>query len=70
MNIYAETNKTKIKLMRYAELNGVYENFGQKELRKLKDKYLDISDYSEEMNFIRKGLEEFDTWASHFNNNN
>ena len=44
----------------------IWENFGQKELSKLRDKYINSSSYTDEMNKKRKELNELDNWASHF----
>ena len=61
----------KQKMTEKAETKGyIWENFGQSELRKLKDKFINISDYSDEMNEKREQIEELDKWASHFNLNN
>jgi len=46
--------------------NGLYENFGQHEVRKLKDTYIDISDYSREMNAKRDALRRFDNWCMNY----
>jgi len=48
---------------------GIWENFGQKELRKLKDKVINISDYTDEMNAKRNQIKELNNWASNFNIN-
>jgi len=45
----------KKKLIREAKKKGIYENFGQTEVRKLRDKYGSI-----------KEVEEFDNWAMNF----
>ena len=37
--IYKEVEKTKEKLIKEAKTKGIYENFGQKEYNKLKDKF-------------------------------
>jgi uncharacterized protein YutD len=61
-------NNFKQKMTEKARKKGyIWENFGQNELRKLKDKYIDISDYSNEMNTKREKIQELDDWASHFN---
>ena len=49
-----------------AETKGLYENFGRKEIMVLKDKYIDISDYTDEMNAKRDEIKELDKWASNF----
>lgn len=48
----------------------IWENFGQNELRKLKEKVIDLSDYSEEMNKKRDQIQALDDWASNFNLSN
>ena len=62
-----DISKYKNKLIKYAKENGIYENFGQKEVRKLMDKYnIYIYDY----HFNKLGgyelLRDFDDWASTF----
>ena len=52
MNIEKALTKEQNKLSEIAKTKGLYENFGQKEVRKLEDKYIDMSDYSEEMKFF------------------
>ena len=42
---------------------GIYENFGQKEVCTLEEQYLDISDYSQEMNRIRTIINSFAEWC-------
>ena len=42
---------------------GVYENFGDKEVDKLTDKFIDSSDYSREMNGARDLINEFNEWC-------
>ena len=56
----------KIIMIEKAKENGIYENFGQKEIKELKDKYINISDYSEEMNKTRDEIDYLDNWASRF----
>ena len=50
-------------LIEEAEKNGVYENFGQSEIRNIKDKFIDISNYTEEMNSRRRKLDNFYEWC-------
>jgi len=47
----------------------IWENFGQAELRKLEDRVINISDYTDEMNAKREQIAELDQWSSHFNFN-
>jgi hypothetical protein len=58
---------TQNKLIKKAARKGIYENFGQKEVRELEDKHLDISDYGYEMKFMRATMEQFSKWCSHYN---
>jgi hypothetical protein len=59
--------KAKQRLKRIAAEDGIYENFGQKEVDKIKDKYIDISKYTDEMNETRKKIEHFREWCSTYN---
>ena len=56
--------RAKIKLINEARENGFYENFGQKEYRAIKDKFINPSDYSVKMNRNRDMLNDFSHWAS------
>ena len=51
------------KLVAYVKKNGFYENFGQEEVRKIHDYFIDLSDYTEEMNLKRMKLDSFDYWC-------
>lgn len=53
-------------LINKAEQVGVYENFGQVEVRSIKDKFVDSSDYSEYMNNNREALLMFSHWCSDY----
>ena len=59
--------KTKQRLIAKVEEKGIYENFGQNEVRKLEDKYIDISKYTDEMNENRRILQEFNKWCMTYN---
>lgn len=61
-------NSEKKKLIEKAKKKGIYENFGQKEVSKLKDKFINISSYTDEMNKMRVLLSNFDDWCSSYNN--
>jgi hypothetical protein len=56
--------KTKSHLLMKAKKNGLYENFGDNEIRKLEDKFINSSCYSEEMQLARKLILNFDNWCS------
>jgi hypothetical protein len=56
----------KRKLIKKAERKGLYENFGQKEVRELEDKYTRMTDFHYERQLILKALERFSTWCSHY----
>jgi len=59
--------KAKAKLIAKCEDKGIYENFGQNEVRKLGEKYIDLSDYTDKMNSNRAMLREFDNWCMTYN---
>ena len=65
----ATINRYKKALTLKAKDKGLYENFGQIEVRKLKDKYINLSDYSDKMNNKRKLLDDFNEWCMNFNDN-
>ena len=58
-----DIEKQKAKLIAKASKKGIYENFGQKEVRDLEEKHIDISDYMDEMNEKRKEVLDFDDWC-------
>ena len=51
-----------------AKENGIYENFGQEEVRNIRDKFIDLSDYSNKMNDNRNKLDTFDKWCMNYMN--
>ena len=57
-------NRATTGLLNKASREGVYENFGQVEVRSIKDKFIDTSDYSENMNNNRDELFMFSHWCS------
>ena len=54
------------KLISKAKKKGLYENFGQDEVRAIEEKFIDTSDYTDEMNRKRAMLSNFDDWAMNF----
>ena len=66
MNIDKALTREQNKLIKIAKANGLYENFGQKEVRELEDRFIDSSDYSEEMNKNRRLLQMFDEWCMNY----
>lgn len=59
-------NFQKRKLINRAKKSGLYENFGQDEVRAIEDKFIDISSFTDEMNRNRDLLSEFNDWAMNF----
>jgi len=55
-----------VKLVEKVKKSGLYENFGQTEVRKLEDKFIDISDYTDEMNTNRFLIESFNGWCVNY----
>ena len=58
--------KAKNALIKKAKDKNLYENFGQKEVRKLEDKFINSSDYTEDMNKKRDLLAHFGEWVSNY----
>lgn len=58
--------KEQNKLIHKAKNKGLYENFGQKEVRKLEEKFINSSDYSPEMNKNRRLILLFDEWCMNY----
>ena len=67
MNLKKAIEKTRARLIKKVERDGLYENFGQKEVMKLKDEYIDGSSFTDEMNNKRKLLQDFDNWSMTYN---
>lgn len=65
--VIATIKKYKDRLIKIARERGIYENFGQKEVRDLKSKFINSSEYSNEMNKIRKLIDGFDEWVLNYN---
>jgi len=63
-------SRAKKMLIDRAKINGLYECFGQKEVRAIKDKFVDLCDYSKEMNTIRNKIENFDEWCKTYTGQN
>lgn len=62
-----DIDKTRTKLIARAKAKGIYENFGQKEIMVLKEKwFVNGLDYLEEKN-MRNILNEFDNWCAWYN---
>lgn len=66
MKINIAITKEQNKLIQIAKKKGLYENFGQKEVRKLEEKFINHSDYSQEMNKNRKLIKLFDDWCMNY----
>ena len=59
-------NRAKKILIDRAKANGIYENFGQKGVREIKDKFIDYCDYSTEMNNNRRKVDGFNNWCMEY----
>ena len=51
-----------------AKKEGIYENFGQKEVRDIEDKFIDCCDYTREMMLNRGKLNNFNNWCMEYTN--
>lgn len=69
MGIRADINKYKKQLITRAIKKGLYENFGQKEVRKLEDKYIPMAKDFDEKCKLKDLIFDFDNWARNFNDN-
>jgi hypothetical protein len=58
-----EIEKTRNILLIKAKKNGLYENFGQVEIRNLKDKFINSLSFTNEMRLIRALIDNFDYWC-------
>lgn len=59
-------NRAKKILIDRAKTNGIYENFGQKEVREIRDKFIKYGDYStENWNNVSK-LSVFERWCMEY----
>lgn len=56
-------NRAKKMLVAKAKKDGLCENFGQEEVIKIRGKFIDITDYSQEMNSIRNRIDRFNEWC-------
>lgn len=54
-------------LVHIAKSEGFYENFGQLEAGYIRDHFINISDYSDEMNSMRNELTGFRRWLDNLN---
>lgn len=59
-------NRAKEMLVLKAKKQGLYENFGQKEVGEIEDKFINISDYSDKMNDNRVALQHFNDWCMNY----
>ena len=57
----------KNRLIDIVKKKGIYENFGQNEVRKIKDQYINISSYTDEMNYKRMLIQSFNNWCKNYN---
>lgn len=64
MKLQTAIKRTKEQLVKRVDAREIYEDFGRKEVRQLEDKYINISDYSLQMNTQRDMLQRFAEWCS------
>lgn len=56
-------NRAKNQLIKEGKKKGIYENFGQEQIREIEEKFIDISNYSKEENKKRNILSSFSRWC-------
>ena len=66
MIIQTAIAKEQDKLINKVRTKGLYENFGQREVRKLEDRFINSSSYTDEMNVNRILLSEFNEWCMNY----
>ena len=57
----------KSRLIEKVKKEGLYENFGQEEVRQIQNDYIDLSSYSNAMIQNRQKLQRFDEWCMTYN---
>lgn len=65
-NIDTAINRAKKHLEEYANKNGIYENFGVEYYHEIKDKYIDICDYSTSGQAKMRVLSSFSDWCANY----
>jgi hypothetical protein len=66
MIIQTAIAKEQDKLINKVRTKGLYENFGQREVSKLEDRFINSSSYTDEMNVNRLLIEEFNEWCMNY----
>jgi len=66
-NIQTGINRGTKWLMMLKKKYGIYENFGEGVSSKIRDKYINSSSYTDEMNKRRNLLQNFDEWRYRYN---
>lgn len=65
-NINTAINRAKEHLMYFGMRYGIFEDFGIEYYRAIEDKYIDICDYSFEMQENRRALANFGQWCTSY----
>ena len=66
MILHKAISKEQDKLINKVRTHGLYENFGQREVRKLEDRFINNSSYTDEMNMNRLLIEGFNEWCMNY----
>jgi hypothetical protein len=69
MSIETDIEKYKKSLLKKAKKKGLYENFGQNEVRKLEDKYKCNTDYSDKGRETWEKIQGFNKWCMSLDDN-
>ena len=56
-------SRAKKRLIAKAKKDGIFENFGQEEIRAIKEKFIDCCNYTEEMNNNRNKILALECWC-------
>lgn len=66
MTIYEDIRRTKSRLIKKVAKKGLYENFGQKEIRKLADKYGKELCENDAFGKMHEAIMEFEQWVLNY----
>ena len=66
MSIIYSIKRAQDKLIKKCKRGGIYENFGDKEIREIERIYIDCGDYTEAMNAKRELLSAFAEWCVNY----
>lgn len=67
LQITVDINRLKKNLIDKAKKRGLYENFGQREVGQLREKYIDYESFSKDDGQVWSLISKFNNWCMNFN---